>query len=227
MPKNLEFSPAISILVAGFLIAGAIIFVSLNPASGAVGGDSTLPKDTSVPAPRPTDHRYGSMNAPIVLVEYSDFQCPYCTSVYSTLKRLVDESDGEVAWVMRHLPLESIHPEARPSGMAAECVAEQLGDEGWYKFADAIFADQANMSSGRYLTLASELGANAAEYLSCVSSKKYDQRITDEAAEAQVAGANGTPFTVVVGNGAQVPISGALPYEQFAAVIKAVKARQQ
>lgn len=227
MPKNLEFSPAISILVAGFLIAGAIIFVNLNPASGAAVAGDTLPKDTSVPAPRESDHRYGSEDAPIVLVEYSDFQCPYCTSVYSTLKRLVDESNGEVAWIMRHLPLESIHPEARPSGLAAECVAEQLGDEGWYKFADAIFADQGNMNSGRYLTLANELGANGAEYLSCVSSKKYDQRITDEAAEAQVAGANGTPFTVVVGNGAQVPISGALPYEQFAAVIKAVKARQQ
>lgn len=230
MPKKLEFSPALSILITGLLVAGAIIFVNLNPApsaakDGAPGG--ALPGNTSVPAPRASDHRYGSQSAPIVLIEYSDYECPYCASVYTTLKRLVDESDGKVAWVMRHLPLESIHAEARPAGLAAECVAEQLGDAGWFAFSEALFADQKNLGNALYLSLAGQLGADTARYLSCVSSKKHDQRITDEAAEAQVAGASGTPFTIIYGNGAQVPVPGALPYEQFVAVIKAVQTRQR
>lgn len=226
MLKNLELSPAVSILAAGLLIAGAIIFVNVGPASSAAES-AALPKDTSVPAPRASDHRYGSPDAPVVLIEYSDFECPYCAVVYATLKRLVDESDGQVAWVMRHLPLESIHSEARPAGLAAECVAEQLGDAGWFAFSEALFSDQQSLGTARYLSLAGALGADTGRFISCVSSNKYDQRISDEAAEAQVAGASGTPFTVVYGNGAQVPVPGALPYEQFAAVIKAVQARQQ
>ncbi|MBP7770669.1 MAG: thioredoxin domain-containing protein [Candidatus Pacebacteria bacterium] len=227
MPKNLELSPSVSILIAGVLIAGAIIFVNLNAnAAQAPAGDGALPGNTSVPAPGADDHIIGSPQAPIVLIEYLDFQCVYCSLVHPTLKRLVEESDGQVAWVMRHLPLESIHPEARPSGLAAECIAEQLGNAGWWAFADDMMANQEGMGTARYLGLAAQLGADTAQYMSCVSSNKYSQKIDEHAAEAQVAGAQGTPYTVVYGNGAQVPLSGALPYEQFAAVIKAVQARQ-
>src|SRR4051812_38388377 len=117
MPKNLEFSPSISILVAGVLIAAAILFVNLHPSPAAAVGDGSLPGNTSVPAPSASDHIIGSTTAPIVLIEYSDFQCIYCSMVYPTIKRIVDESHGQVAWVMRNLPLESLHPEARPAGL--------------------------------------------------------------------------------------------------------------
>lgn len=227
MIKKLELSPSVSILLAGVLIAGAIIFVNFNAeATPAAVGDGALPGNIVVPAPTASDHILGSPTAPVVLIEYLDFQCPYCSLLQPTLKRLVEESNGQVAWVMRHLPLESIHPEARPSGLAAECVAEQLGNDGWWAFADALLADQDNLGTARYLELASSLGADTAQYLSCVSSKKYNQKIDEQLAEAQVAGAQGTPYTVVYGNGASVPLSGAMPYEQFSAVIKAVQARQ-
>lgn len=228
MPKKLELSPSVSILIAGVLIAGAIIFVNLNPGSGATAAvaDGTLPGNTSVPAPSADDHIIGSPTAPIVLIEYLDFQCVYCSMVHPTLKRIVEESNGQVAWVMRHLPLESIHPEARPSGLAAECIAEQLGNDGWWAFADDMMANQEGMGTTRYLSLAGSLGADTAKYLSCVSSAKYNQKIDEQSASAQVAGAQGTPYTVVYGNGAQVPLSGALPYAQFSSVIKAVQERQ-
>ena len=227
MIKKLEFSPSVSILLAGVLIAGAIIFVNFSANAAATpAGDSTLPGNTNVPAPSADDHIIGSPTAPIVLIEYLDFQCVYCSLVHPTLKRLVEESNGQVAWVMRHLPLESIHPEARPSGLAAECIAEQLGNAGWWAFADDMMANQEGMGTARYLKLVASLGADTAKYLSCVSSGKYNQKIDEQLAEAQVAGAQGTPYTVVYGNGAQVPLSGALPYAQFTAVIKAVQARQ-
>lgn len=226
MPKKLEFSPSVSILVAGVLIAGAIIFVNLHPAAAVAEGDGTLPGSTSVPAPTAQDHIKGSPTAPIVLVEYSDFQCPYCSMVYPTIKKIVDESQGQVAWVMRNLPLDSIHPEARPAALAAECIAEQKGNDGWWQFADDIFNDQGNLGTARYLTEAQKIGVNMAQYLSCVSTKKYDKKLDEQSAEGQVAGAQGTPYTVVYGHGAQVPLSGALPYAQFSSVIKAVQARQ-
>jgi len=227
MPKNLELSPSVSILIAGVLIAGAIIFVNLNAnAAAAPGSDGTLPGNTSVPAPSADDHIIGDPNAPIVLIEYSDFECYYCMQAYPTIKRIVEENNGQVAWVMRHLPLDSIHPEARPAALAAECIAEQLGNDGWWAFTDSMFTNQEDLGTARYLSLASQLGADTGQYMSCVTSKKYNQKLDDQSAEAQVAGAQGTPYTVVYGNGAQVPLSGALPYEQFAAVIKAVQARQ-
>ncbi len=225
MLKNLEFNQPVSILIAGFLIAGAIIFVNLHPAKSA-GSADTLPGSTSVPAPTAADHIIGSPTAPIVLIEYSDFQCIYCSMVYPTIKKIVQESNGQIAWVMRNLPLDSIHPEARPAGLAAECIAEQLGNDGWWAFADDMFQNQEGMGNARYLAVASKLGADTAKYMSCVSSKKYDSKLDEQSAEGQVAGAQGTPYTVIVGNGAQVPLSGALPEAQFRSVIKAVQARQ-
>lgn len=227
MLKKLEFSPSISILVAGVLIAGAIIFVNLRPGvtAAVAAGDGALPGNASVPAPSADDHIIGSPTAPIVLIEYSDFQCPYCSMVYPTIKKLVDESNGQIAWVMRNLPLDSIHPEARPAALAAECIAEQKGNDGWWKFADDLFGDQSNLGTARYLAEAQKIGVDMPQYLSCVSTKKYGQKLDKQSAEGQVAGAQGTPYTVVYGKGAQVPLSGALPYAQFSSVIKAVQAK--
>jgi protein-disulfide isomerase len=227
MPKNLEFSPSVSILVAGVLIAGAILFVNIRADAAPAAGDSALPGSTEVPAPTADDHIIGSPTAPIVLIEYSDFECYYCMQAYPTIKRIVDESEGKVAWVMRHLPLESIHPEARPAALAAECIAEQLGNDGWWKFTESMFTDQENLGQARYLSLAAEFGADTAKYMSCVSSGKYNEKIDLHAAEAQIAGAQGTPYTIVYGYGASVPLSGALPYAQFASVIKSLQSRQQ
>jgi protein-disulfide isomerase len=227
MPKKLEFSPSISILVAGALIAGAIIFVNMRPGAAATADGGALPGNAAVPAPSASDHIIGSPDAPIVLIEYSDFQCAYCSMVYPTIKKIVGESDGRIAWVMRNLPLDSIHPEARPAALAAECIAEQKGSEGWWRFADAMFADQSRVNSAGYLAEAKAIGVDMAQYLSCVSGKKYDQKLSAQSAEAQVAGAQGTPYTIVYGNGASVPLSGALPEAQFRAVIKAVQSRGQ
>ena len=91
--------------------------------------------------------------------------------------------------------------------------------------ADALFADQENLGTARYLAEAQKIGVDMQQYLSCVSSKKYDQKLSDQSAEGQLAGAQGTPYTVVYSKNAQVPLSGALPDAQFRAVIKAVQAK--
>lgn len=234
MPK-LELSPSVSIIIAGLIIAGAIVFVNLHPTpaapatAGTTTGTATAPAaNANVPAPSTSDHIIGSLNAPIVLVEYSDFQCPYCKMIYPTLQQIVSESKGQVAWIYREFPLYQIHPQAMPAADAAECIADQLGSSGFWKFADAIFADQTKMSETYYDTLAVQFGADKAKFDSCVSSHKFSARIQAETAQAQESGGTGTPFTVIINTktGKQYPVSGALPYAQILAVINQAKNSQ-
>jgi len=220
--KTLELSPSVSIIIAGIIIAGAIVYTRTLPpgAAQALQPGTQVPATTAnVRAPSAADHIVGSLSAPVVLIEYSDFQCPFCSRVHPTLKQIVDESNGQIAWVYRQFPLESIHPNARPAAMASECVAEQLGNDGFWKFADAIFADQSKISADYFVQTAVGLGADKAKFNACVASNKYAGRIDKDAGEATQNGGNGTPYTVVYGKGKQVPVSGALPYEQFMSVI--------
>jgi protein-disulfide isomerase len=225
--QKFELNPSIAIIVAGVIIAGAIIYSNTQAAGPAAGGTQPLPStQTNVRAPSAQDHIVGSLSAPLVLIEYSDFQCPYCNLINPTLKRLVNESNGSIAWVYRHLPLTSIHPEARPSAIAAECVYEQLGDEGFWQFGDTMFTNQKSMSAAYYEQVATSLGVDSAQFKSCVASQKYASKVDADAQEAMKNGGQGTPYTVLYDSKGQVGVSGALPYETFSSVIKAFKERQ-
>ena len=222
--KKFELSPSVSIIVAGVLVAGAIVFVNLNPSQPTVAlGEPTVQVD--IAPPNAGDYILGAQSAPIVLIEYSDFQCPYCAMIHPTLKQIVAESDGEVAWVYRHLPLESLHPQAFPSALAAECIGEQLGQSGFWAFADDVFADQSGMNSVRYQALAGRLGANIEQFNACVESEKYLSKIETQALDAQSSGGTGTPFTVVLNTetGKTGVVPGAVPYARVQSVINSVR----
>lgn len=211
--------------MAGVIIAGSIVYVNLNPTQPIVEtGEPTA--TVNVPEATASDHIVGSLDAPIMLIEYSDFQCPFCSRIHPDLKRIVEESNGEVAWVYRHLPLESIHPEAMPSAVASECIAKQKGNDAFWKFADAMFADQTKLNAAEYVGLAGKLGANVQQFSACIASGEFDEKIAAQSLEAGQNGGTGTPFTVVVVGDTQVPISGALPYAQIKAVINSAKSRQ-
>ncbi len=228
--KKIELSPSVSIIIAGIIIALAVVFSNQHridvPAGGAAGGNGQAAAATiSIHAPNANDHIIGSPSAPIVLVEYSDFQCPYCSMIYPTLKKIVADSNGQVAWVYREYPLTSIHPQANPTANAAECIAAQLGNAGFWKYADAIFANQQQLSPEYSAKLAASFGADPAKYATCVSNKTYQSTIDTDTNEVQASGGNGTPFTVVVNTkpGKMVPVSGALPEAQILSVINSVK----
>lgn len=223
--KKVEFSPSVSVLVAGVLIAGAIIFVNQFPGSGSaaavVAGQEYI-ANANVRAPQAGEPRYGSADAEIVLIEYSDLECVFCARAHPTLKRIVDESAGKVAWVYRHFPLESIHPQARPAAVASECLIEQLGSDAFWPFADAMFANQQGMSAAYYTQVAVQLGAEESAFAECVASDRFGSKVDSDATEAIQNGGQGTPFTVVYTANAQVPVSGALPYAQFMSVINSL-----
>src|SRR4051812_1518766 len=113
--KKFELNPSVAIIIAGAIIAGAILYTrSTAPAEGAVALPTPTISATDIRPPTAGDHIVGAPDAPIVLVEYSDFQCPFCSMVNPTLKKIVSESNGQIAWVYRQFPLTSIHPEAAP-----------------------------------------------------------------------------------------------------------------
>ncbi|MEI7719653.1 MAG: thioredoxin domain-containing protein [bacterium] len=227
--KKLELSPSVSIIIAGVIVAGAIVFANMHPAqpTGAValGGAAPSPTALNIRPVSASDHITGSPNASIVLVEFSDFQCPYCSMVYPTLKKIVDNSNGQIAWVYRQLPLTSIHPNAGPAALASECIAEQLGNTGFWKYADAVFTNQASLSPEYSATLAKQFGADSVKYTACIASAKYQSKIDADTTEAEANGGNGTPFTIVINTKTKkmVALSGALPEAQFMTAINSIK----
>jgi len=127
---------------------------------------------------------------------------------------------------MRNFPLYQIHPNAMPAANAAECIAEQLGNSGWWKFADDDFANQANIGADFFTAEAQKLGVDMTKYNNCIKNSTYLTKIESQITEAESNGGTGTPFTVVVNTktGKQYPISGALPLAQLQAVVAQAQA---
>lgn len=193
---------------------GSVAGAATNQNLGAQAGDpqgnpSAIREVTS------DDHVRGAKNAKITVIEYSDFQCPYCQAVHPTLQKLLADYDGKVRWVFRNYPLESIHPNARPAANAAECVAALGGNDAYWKFADTIYTDQSKMSDDYYKQVAVGIGISEKKFTDCFSSKKYDANITKDVDEGTAAGVQGTPATFINGK----LVSGALPYASFKSVV--------
>lgn len=96
-------------------------------------------KDVKIRPVTSDDHIVGNINAKIVIVEYSDLDCPFCKSFHNTMHRVVKESNGDVAWVYRHYPITQLHPNAYQKAEATECAWEQGGNTAFWKYADKVF----------------------------------------------------------------------------------------
>jgi protein-disulfide isomerase len=93
------------------------------------------------PADFSKDHYYGNQNAEVVIIEYSDLQCPYCSKAHVILKKIVDDSNGQIVWIYRHLPLVSLHPNAFAAAHTSECVASIAGNDAFWKFIEYLLAN--------------------------------------------------------------------------------------
>jgi len=212
----------VAIVVAGLLIAGAVFWtgssgsVASNTAEGAKGGEP----QGEFRMPDETDHVRGNPDAKIAVVEFSDFECPFCARLHPTLKRIVEEND-DVKWVYRHFPLSIIHSRALSAAVASECVAKLGGNEAFWKFADAAFENQRRLGNNFYQELAVSYGINSEEFNSCLKDGSIASEVRADLDEVIKLGGRGTPFVVVVtADGKLIPFSGALPYAQVSAVIE-------
>jgi protein-disulfide isomerase len=165
------------------------------------------------------DHVRGNPDAEIVLIEYSDFQCPYCETFHATMQQVMDEYGDRVAWVYRHFPLISIHPNAQKAAEASECVAELGGNKAFWEYTDILFGgsvlDEASLTSA-----AGQIGVNQSGFSDCLSSGKYAQKVNDGLVSGQKAGVTGTPGTIILTkDGRTQLIPGALPFVQVKTVI--------
>ncbi len=161
------------------------------------------------------DHLRGKKDAKITILEYSDFECPFCGRFHPTMQQVMEQYGDQVRWVYRHFPLESIHPKARSLANASECAAEQ--DKFW-EMADAVFVDSGAQPVETYATKA---GLNLNKFTSCLNAKKYDSEVSVDAQDALAAGAQGTPYSLIIGpNGETVPISGAQPFAAVEAALQ-------
>jgi len=219
-----QFSIPIAVIVAGALIAGAVMYSTTNQNNEVVAEGPSLEEMREVTS---EDHIVGNPNAEIVIVEYSDFECPFCKNFHETMNRIMDEygPDGTVAWVYRHFPLDSIHSKARTEAVASECAAELGGNEAFWKFTNRFFEvtpsnDQTDIANV-IPAIGKEIGLDAEEFIECLNSGRYDTHIQEDLDNAIATGGRGTPWSIVIlPNGEKVQIGGAQPYEAVKQLIE-------
>jgi protein-disulfide isomerase len=165
------------------------------------------------------DPSEGPATAPVTLVEYSDFQCPFCQRVMPTLKQIKDTYGDRVRIVWKDFPLTQIHPQAFSAAVAGNCAQEQGR---FWAFHDKLFPNQQALEPEFLKRYAAEAGLDTARFDACLDSGKYQQRVQDAIAEGTRLGVSSTPTVFVNGR----VVSGAQPFEVFAAVIDEELARR-
>jgi protein-disulfide isomerase len=165
------------------------------------------------------DHIYGDPAAPITLIEYSDFECPFCKRFHATPRRLVDEHSGQVNWVYRHFPLGFHNPGAQKQAEASECANELGGNDAFWEYSDLIYARTKSNGNGfpisQLVPLAVEIGLDEGQFGECLDSGRYTEHVAADVSDGEQAGVRGTPGNILRVNqsGLSVAIQGAQPYE--------------
>jgi protein-disulfide isomerase len=156
--------------------------------------------DSMLPAPRvevTTDGpSLGPEDAPVTIVEFSDFQCPYCQRAGPVVKAIAERYPDEVRVVYRHLPLDQIHSRARPAARAAVCADEQGH---FWSYHDQLFASPGALAEEDLIRYASDLGADAEAFADCLASQRSAGKVARDVAEAQALGITGTPAFIING----------------------------
>lgn len=214
----------------GFFILLAVVFkgdgagaaplaVAPNAPSAAGPPPSALAGD--VPAVTKDDHVRGDKNAKVTVIEYSDFECPFCGRFHDSMNEVL-ASNKDVNWVYRHFPL-SFHATAQKAAEASECVAEIGGNDAFWKFADSAFAAGGAHSDTALAGYAQAAGVNVGKFNTCLQSGKYADKVNKQLTEGQSAGVQGTPGNFVIGPNGTRSLPGAVPAASVLAAIEAVK----
>jgi protein-disulfide isomerase len=155
----------------------------------------------------------GGKDAPVTIVEFSDFQCTYCVRVNETLLQLNRIYGDKIKVVYKHFPLSSIHPEAQKAAEAALCAQEQGMDKFWLLH-DKMFANQRNLAVGPLKDMAKEIGLRE-PFNQCLTSGKFANQVNQDIKEGLSLGVNSTPAFFINGRF----VKGALPLESFQSII--------
>jgi protein-disulfide isomerase len=166
------------------------------------------------------DPSRGTASAPVTIVEFSDFQCPFCARVAPTLRRLRDTYGERVRIVWKDFPLANIHKQATKAAEAAHCAAEQGK---YWEFHDRLFANQAALLPDDLKRHAAAVGMDAPAFNACFDSGRYAGRVEEGVTLGRRLGVDSTPTVFINGR----VVAGAQPYETFSAIVDEELARQQ
>ncbi len=185
---------------ADSLRAKAKVAVLLRPPKVEVGYDPARVK--------------GNRKASVTIVEFSDFQCPYCKKAEATLKHLLAKYNGRVKLAYRDFPLRALHPQAQMAAEAARCAGEQGK---FWEFHDALYADQSKLDEPGLAEHARSLGLDEKSFQSCLEAGKFKAQIEQDVQEGSKAGVAGTPSFFINGTF----VNGAQPEAEFEKIIDA------
>lgn len=220
------FLPA-SILIAGVLVAGAVIYSTGLGSPVQNGGADNTNIDTVAPIPQVAlaltseDVILGDPNAPVTIIEYGDFQCPFCARFYSQTENLIKEEyvkTGKVRFIYRHFAF--LGPESTDAANANECAKEQGK---FWEYHDALYdvelldgrEHNGNLNTSLFNSLALQLGLDQVSFSACLEEERYADKVQNDYAGAQAAGVRATP-TIFVNS---TKVEGAVPFAHFKGII--------
>jgi len=227
------------LLIPGsIMIAGAAIGLGLFFSGGAGGAapvavaptpaaQEAADRTDQVTPVTEADYTKGPADAAVTIVEYSDFDCPFCSRFHDSMNDIL-ETNTDVAWVYRHFPLEQLHPQAEGVAIAAECVGEIAGEDAFWSFTDGYFAARGAGDGTAHNVLvpqlASAAGVSNAALEECVTSGRTQSLVQEDIDNAIATGGRGTPWSILIGpTGKTYPINGALPTASIEQLIQVAK----
>lgn len=229
MEKEIKtnYSTPIAIVIAGIIIAGAMYFGDGKKVAAPEQIKAPVQVISGLEQVRPVskdDHIRGNPNAPVVIVEYSDTECPFCGRFHSGMKQIIDEygKTGKVAWVYRHWPIDQLHSKARTEAVALECAGELGGNDKFWEYTDRLYEitpTNNGLDLAQLPKIAEFVGLDVVKFNVCLASGKYDAKIQADADNAQATGGRGTPWSVVITKDSKTSINGAQPYAQIKTLI--------
>lgn len=208
-------------IVFGFsLIALAVYFSGIGSTTEIkppVQNTADIAKNGKIKPVDSTDYIRGNPNAPILVVEYSDYDCPFCKNFHETMNQIMNEFGvtGRVAWVYRQFPIKELHPNSPRISEAALCVGELAGNDGFWKFSDSVFKERGDTeltNISRLPEYALAAGVDKDAYTKCVENGKQQKTVEANLNEGKELGIAGTPQSYVIVGNQQATIEGAQPY---------------
>lgn len=199
-----------------------VVAPAANPTPAPAANPTPTPSTAGPvkPIDEKTDHITGAKNAKVTLIEYSDFECPFCKRHFATVEQILKTYPNDVRIAFRHFPL-SFHQNAEKEAEASECAASLGGNDAFWKIHDKIFTETTSNGTGialdRLVPMAKELGLDGAKFKDCLDKGTFAARVAQDQSEGGAAGVEGTPATFVNGE----LVSGAVPFETFKAKIDA------
>jgi len=202
-----------AIILGGIIVAVAVYFsIAKPPIKSSDAGNPALVRPIGS-----SDHILGSPTAPVIIVEYSDFDCTYCKNFHNIMHQVIanEGTKGQVAWIFRQFPLTELHPNALKHAEATECAAKIGDNDAFWKFADALYANQPADPS-RYGEFASLAGISGTAFTACYTNaaNEVDARIMADRKNALDTGAQGTPYSLILVKGKPpIVMDGAYTYD--------------